>query len=127
MKTASFLVATPFLFALLQTNSDRRDAQRFAVRPAAAPASTVADTSGKAAYDANCKKCHGVAGVPPKTMLTKFPKIKTFDSEFFAKRTDDSVVTVLMNGSTKDMKSFKSKLSHEQMKAVATYIRSFAK
>lgn len=132
MKTTSFLVATPILLAFVQMSSDQSAARRLALanadRPAGvAVANAVADTSGKTAYDANCKRCHGVAGVPPKTMLTKFPKIKTFDSEFLAKRSDDSVVTVLMNGSTKDMKSFKSKLSHEQMKAVAAYIRSFAK
>lgn len=132
MKTTSFLVATPILLAVVQLSSDQSVARRLALanadRPAAvAVANAVADTSGQTAYDGNCKKCHGVAGVPPKTMMTKFPKIKTFDSEFFAKRSDDSVVTVLMNGSTKDMKSFKSKLSHEQMKAVAAYIRSFAK
>lgn len=132
MKTTSFLVATPILLAFVQMSSDQSVARRLALANAdrsagVAVANAVADTSGKTAYDGNCKKCHGVAGVPPKTMMTKFPKIKTFDSEFFAKRSDDSVVTVLMNGSTKDMKSFKSKLSHEQMKAVADYIRSFAK
>jgi len=132
MKTTSFLVATPILLAFVQLTSDQSAARRLALvgadrSTAVASASTVADTSGKTAYDGNCKRCHGVAGIPPKTMMTKFPKIKTFDSEFFAKRSDDSVVTVLMNGSTKDMKSFKAKLSHEQMKAVATYIRSFAK
>lgn len=132
MKTTSFLVATPILLAFTHMSSDQSAARRLALENADRPtavviASAVADTSGKTAYDGNCKKCHGVAGVPPKTMMTKFPKIKTFDSEFFAKRSDDSVVTVLTNGSTKDMKSFKSKLSHEQMKAVAAYIRSFAK
>ena len=81
---------------------------------------------GKAPYEENCRKCHGVRGVPPKTMKTKYPKIATFDEAFFLKRSDDSVVTVLAKGKTKDMKSFKDKMTHDQMVAVAAYIRSLA-
>jgi mono/diheme cytochrome c family protein len=84
------------------------------------------DPPGMAPYQENCKKCHGVRGVAPKTMKAKYPKIATFDSAFFAKRTDDSVVTILTKGKNDDMKSFKDKLSHDQMVAVAAYIRSFA-
>lgn len=80
---------------------------------------------GKTPYEENCRKCHGVRGVPPKTMKEKFPKIATFDAEFFTKRSDDSVVTVLTRGKNEDMKSFKDKLSHSEMVAVAAYIRSF--
>jgi mono/diheme cytochrome c family protein len=83
------------------------------------------EPAGKAPYEANCRKCHGVRGVPPKTMKAKFPKIATFDADFFSKRTDDSVVTVLTKGKGDDMKSFKDKMTHEQMVAVAAYIRDF--
>lgn len=83
------------------------------------------DPPGKEPYQENCKKCHGVRGLPPKTMKAKYPKIATFDSAFFEKRTDDSVVTILTKGKNDDMKSFKDKLSHDQMVAVAAYIRSF--
>ena len=79
---------------------------------------------GKTPYEDNCRKCHGVRGVPPKTMKTKFPKIATFDAAFFTKHTDDSVVTVLTKGKNEDMKSFKDKLTHAQMVAVAAYIRT---
>jgi mono/diheme cytochrome c family protein len=135
MKTPSLLIATPLLLALAQTNLVRSAASRLSVSeangsaPVSHSVSLLADSaSGKTAYDANCKKCHGVAGVPPKTMAAKFDKIKTFDAEFFAKRSDDSLVAVLTKGgSTKDMKSFKAKLSPEQMKSIATYIRTFAK
>jgi mono/diheme cytochrome c family protein len=80
---------------------------------------------GKALYEENCRKCHGVRGTPPKTMKEKFPKIATFDETFIAKRSDDSVVKVLMKGVGKaeDMKSFKDKLSPEEMAAVAKYVR----
>ena len=83
------------------------------------------EPAGKAPYEANCRKCHGVRGVPPKTMKAKYPKIATFDAEFFAKRSDDSVVTVLTKGKGDDMKSFKDKMTHDQMVAVAAYIREF--
>lgn len=82
------------------------------------------DPPGKASYEEFCRKCHGVRGVPPKTMKAKYPKIATFDSEFVAKRTDDSVVTVLAKGKSDDMKSFKGKLTPEQMVAVAAYVRT---
>ena len=85
------------------------------------------DPPGKALYEANCRKCHGVRGVPPKTMKAKYEKIATFDADFFKKHSDDSVVTILTKGKGEDMKSFKAKLTHEQMEQVADYIKSFAK
>ena len=93
----------------------------------AAAATRVQDPEGKAPYEENCRKCHGVRGVAPKTMKTKFPKIATFDAEFFAKHSKDSIVTVLTKGKNQDMKSFKDKLSHDQMEQVADYIKTFAK
>ena len=117
MKKITLLAATPLLLAFVQPNRTMSS-----VNP-----SFAADTSAKAAYEANCKKCHGVKGTPPKTMVTKFPKIVAFDAEFLAKVSDDSVVKVLTKGSSKDMKSFKDKLSADEMKAVAAYIRTFGK
>ena len=55
-------------------------------------------------------------------MKAEFPKLAAFDPAFFEHRTDDSVVTILTKGKGQDMKSFKDKLSHEQMEAVAKYI-----
>jgi mono/diheme cytochrome c family protein len=81
------------------------------------------DPPGKAPYEDNCRKCHGVRGVPPKTMKVKYSKIATFNAEFFDKHSRDSIVTVLTKGKNEDMKSFKGKLTHEQMEAVADYIR----
>ena len=83
------------------------------------------EPEGKAPYEANCRKCHGVRGTPPKTMKAKYPKIATFDADFFAAHSQDSVVKVLVNGKGENMKSFKEKLTHDQMVAVAQYIRSF--
>jgi len=81
----------------------------------------------KAVYDANCKKCHGVAGTPPKAMTTMFPKIAAFDAAFFAKRSNDSLVKILTNGKSVQMTSFKSKMTPAEMAAVAKYMRAFAK
>ena len=81
---------------------------------------------GKALYDEFCKKCHGVIGSPPQTMVKKFEKIKKFDAEFMAKRTDDSVVKVLTKGKNEDMKSFKDKMKPEEMAAVSKYVHELA-
>ena len=96
------------------------------VSHAAAAATPSQDPPGKAPYEENCRKCHGVRGVPPKTMKAKFPKIFTFDAEFFDKHSKDSIVTILTKGKDADMKSFKGKLTHEQMEDVADYIKMFA-
>lgn len=86
-------------------------------------AATAQEPDGKELYNANCKKCHGVLGTPPKTMKAKYEKIATFDADFIAKRSDDSVVKVLMKGKGDDMKSFKTKLTPPEMMAVAKYVR----
>lgn len=92
----------------------------------AAAATRSQEPEGKAPYEENCRKCHGVRGVPPKTMKAKYEKIPTFDAAFFEKHSKDSIVTVLTKGKNEDMKSFKAKMSHEQMERVADYIKSFA-
>ena len=81
---------------------------------------------GKAIYQENCKKCHGVLGTPPKTMKAKFPKIATFDAEFSTKHSVDSIVKILTKGKNDDMKSFKDKISPDEMKAVAEYVGELA-
>jgi mono/diheme cytochrome c family protein len=91
----------------------------------AAAATVKQDPAGKAPYEENCRKCHGVIGIAPKAMKAKFPKIATFNEQFFAKRSGDSIVTILTKGKGQDMKSFKDKLSVAQMVAVASYIRTF--
>ena len=77
---------------------------------------------GKAIYEANCRRCHGVIGTPPKTMKAKFPKIATFDAAFIASHSEDSIVKILVKGKGEDMKSFKDSLKTEEMVAVAKYV-----
>jgi mono/diheme cytochrome c family protein len=81
---------------------------------------------GKAVYQENCRKCHGVIGTPPVTMKKKFPKIVTFDARFIATRSDDSVVKILTKGKGEDMVSFKDKMTAAEMTAVAKYVRELA-
>lgn len=84
---------------------------------------TVQGPDGKAIYDENCRKCHGVIGTPPKTMKAKYPKIATFDAAFVASHSEDSIVKILTKGKSEDMKSFKDVLKPEEMAAVAKYVR----
>jgi mono/diheme cytochrome c family protein len=103
--------------------SSRATTASSATPPAVTSTSLATDTTGKELYEENCKKCHGVLGVPPKTMKAKYSKIATFDAAFIASRSDDSVVKILTRGKGEDMKSFKEKLTTDQMKAVAKYVR----
>jgi mono/diheme cytochrome c family protein len=59
-------------------------------------------------------------------MKAKYKKIATFDSAFVVKHSQDSIVTILTKGKNEDMKSFKDKLTHEQMENVAKYIKTFS-
>jgi mono/diheme cytochrome c family protein len=81
---------------------------------------------GAALYREHCKECHGAAGRPTKTALGKYKDIKVFDAAFLAARSDDSVLAVLKHGvkDGKEMKSFKEKLTPEEMVAVAKYVRT---
>lgn len=81
---------------------------------------------GKALFHENCKKCHGVIGKPPVAMQKKYEKIAEFNAEFIAKRTVDSVVKVLTKGKGDDMKSFKDKMTPEEIAAVAKYVHELA-
>lgn len=80
----------------------------------------------KTNYEDNCRKCHGVRGVPPKAMKEKFPKIATFDATFASTHSADSIVKVLTHGKNEDMKSFKDKLTPPQMQDVAKYVLGLA-
>ena len=95
---------------------------------ATAERSVTQEPDGKQLYLKNCKQCHGVLGEPTKAAQRKYEHIASFvDPAFFARRSEDSIVTVLKNGKGRDMKSFTDKLSDSEMHAVARYIRTLAK
>ena len=81
---------------------------------------------GKAIFDAHCKKCHGASGKPSAAMKRLLPELPVWDASFFAQRSDDQIVQVLMNGKGKNMKPVKDVLKPEEMLAVAKYIRTLA-
>lgn len=82
--------------------------------------------TGKDLYDANCKKCHGVLGTPPKVMKEKFPKLAPFDAAFLAKNDVAAIVTILTKGKGTDMKPVKDKLSAAEIASVAQYVKELA-
>lgn len=84
------------------------------------------EAEGTALYREHCRTCHGAAGKPTRLALSQYPKIPVMDSAFVAARSVDSIVTILTNGKGKDMKSFKAKLSPNEMHEVAEYVRTMA-
>ena len=84
---------------------------------------------GQALYREHCRTCHGLTGRPTDRARREFKRVPTFaDPAFFAGRSQDSVLAILTNGAYdgRDMKSFKNKLTHYEMVAVAQYIQTFA-
>lgn len=93
---------------------------------AAAQAPAAQTPDGQALYRQHCRACHGATGVPPQRMLTLYKNLRALDSAFLAGRSEDSLVAVLRNGVGRDMKSYKDRLTEEQMAAVAGYVRTLA-
>jgi cytochrome c553 len=81
---------------------------------------------GKPLYEEHCRECHGMRGTPPKDMQVKYETIATFNAAFIRKRSLDSLVKILTRGKGLNMKSFKGKLSKDEMTAVAAYVRELA-
>jgi len=79
---------------------------------------------GKALYTKNCQACHGPRGVPS-AALAKQMKIPAFDAAFVAARSADSVEAVIKHGG-KSMKGFAGRLTPDEVKAVAAYVRELA-
>lgn len=87
----------------------------------------MAQTSdGKSAYLKNCRSCHGTTGTPPKQALREYPKIRALNAEFVGTTSIDSLVAVITNGFGKgdEMKPFKSKLTKEEIQAIAAYVKN---
>ena len=89
---------------------------------AAGPAAAQAP-DGQAIYREQCRNCHGAAGKPTQRALSQYKKIPTLDAAFLSTRSQDSIVAVLNHGLGKDMKSFKDKLSADEIAAAARYVR----
>ncbi len=98
----------------------------FVIATLATPSSAQEVSEAKTLYDENCKKCHGVRGIPPKAMKTKFEKIVAFDAAFVGKHSTDSIAKVLARGKGEDMKPFKDKMTPQQLALVAQYVHDLA-
>jgi mono/diheme cytochrome c family protein len=83
---------------------------------------------GLTVYEKNCKMCHGADGTPSAAMAKMMPSLPKLNAKFMAGISEESIVKVLTNGSaTGKMKSFKGKLTPEEMAAVAKYVKEMAK
>jgi mono/diheme cytochrome c family protein len=93
----------------------------------AARSAAAQQPDGQAVFRENCKSCHGINGVPPERERAKYKKLRTLgDSGFVARLSQDSIVKIVTNGIDKNMKSFKDKLSPEEIRAAAAYIKELA-
>lgn len=81
-----------------------------------------AQSPGEAAYNANCKSCHGAAGTPSPGMA-KMMGIKAVSDPDIKKLTEEQMFDSVKNGKGK-MRAFKDKLTDEQIKDSVTYYRS---
>lgn len=78
---------------------------------------TPADEKSRGLYTTKCALCHGVDGTP-KPIAKNAP---AFTDPAWAP-SKEAVVTVLMNGKGDKMKSFKGKLTPEEMGGLAEYV-----
>ena len=85
---------------------------------AVAPAAQAAD--GKALYDAKCAMCHGKDGVA-KPMAKGSANLN--DAKWQEATKVEAVETVVTDGKGK-MKGYKDKMSAEEIKAVAAYVKT---
>ena len=79
-----------------------------------------AAADGKALFEAKCAMCHGKDGVA-KPMAKGSANFN--DAKWQADNTADKIVTVMESGKGK-MPSYKGKLTPEEEKAVADYIKT---
>jgi len=91
-----------------------------AARPPAAQ-----DPDGEALYQKQCRKCHGATGTPSARMTEMYPTLKPLSE--MTGVSADSIVTLLINGGTEGMKSYKDKLTPAEMQAVAEYTLALSK
>jgi cytochrome c6 len=83
---------------------------------------------GAAVFKANCAKCHGREGVPPKFALRRYKNLVSLADPATLKGISvDSTMTVIANGKGKDMKPFEGKLTPAEIAAVAKYVFELAK
>jgi mono/diheme cytochrome c family protein len=108
------MVVTAGAVALLAAGAGAAAAQE----PAPTP-------DGKALYEQHCRRCHGATGAPAARMLEMYATLKPLSE--MKGISADSIVTLLLVGSSEGMKSYKDKLTEAEMKAVAQYTLTLTK
>ena len=78
-----------------------------------------------AIYTERCQKCHGADGKADTPAGKKF-EAHDFHSPDVQKKTDAELIKIITDGQKK-MPSFKDKLSEEEIKALAAYVRQLGK
>jgi cbb3-type cytochrome c oxidase subunit III len=81
----------------------------------------LASADGKAIFDAKCAMCHGKDGVA-KPMAKGSANFN--DAKWQAATKLETIVDVITNGKGKIMKSYKDKLSTDDIRAVAQYVKT---
>lgn len=84
-----------------------------------------AQDAGEKVYKAKCASCHGADGVGA-TPAGKATKARDFCSDEVKKETDEEWTTVILKGKNK-MPAYDKKVTDEEVKAVAAYIRTLCK
>ncbi len=80
--------------------------------------------AGADLYKAKCQMCHGADGKP--TAMAAKNGAKPLSDPTIAKKSEKDFIEVTTNGVGK-MPAYKGKLTDEQIKAVATYMKGLAK
>ena len=97
----------------------------FILAPSPAAAQAVAP-DGAALFRQNCRACHGLKGVAPQRMIAVYSSLPKSigDSAFLRVRSVDSIAAVIRHGAGRNMSGFTSRLSPEEMVAIARFVKS---
>jgi mono/diheme cytochrome c family protein len=80
-----------------------------------------------ALYGKTCASCHGAQGTPSAAMAHAMTGIPDFRAASMAAVADSVFRDVITNGKGRMMASYKSRLTPDQIAALARYVKAFSK
>ncbi len=80
-----------------------------------------------ALYAKTCASCHGAQGTPSPAMAHAMAGIPDFKAASMESVPDSVLVGAITNGKGRMMASYKSRLTTEQIAALARYVKAFSK